>query len=118
MLHDLHARLTPYYRLKVAHYHRIRMGSGSGANQVIGVANGGDPIAQSLVERVLKTFTAGIDRRDLGAQQLHAEDVKRLALDVYAPHEYLALPFEERRHRGGGNTMLSRAGFSGDARLV
>ena len=55
---------------------------------------------------------------DLGAEQLHAKDVERLALDVDAAHEDLALALEQRRHRRGRHAMLSGAGLGGDARLA
>jgi hypothetical protein len=43
------------------------------------------PVAQRLVHRVLQRARAGGHGHDLGAQQLHAEHVGRLALHVVAP---------------------------------
>ena len=46
-----------------------------------------------------------------GAQQPHAVDVERLAAHVLLPHVDVALHVEQRRRRGRGHAMLSRAGL-------
>ena len=55
---------------------------------------------------------------DLGAEQLHAEDVERLALDVLAAHVDDALEAEHGADRGRGNAVLAGAGLGDDARLA
>jgi hypothetical protein len=94
------------------------MRAGGGADQIVGIAHGCDPIAKRLVQRILETFAAGIDRGDLGAEQLHAENIERLTFDVDAAHKNVAFPLEQRRHRGGRNAMLTRAGLGSNARFV
>ena len=49
------------------------------------------------------------DRHDLGAEQLHAQDVQRLALDVDRAHEHLAVEPEQRARGGGRDAVLARA---------
>src|SRR3546814_4548242 len=50
--------------------------SGRSADNIECVLDIGDPVAQRLVHCVLKFRGAGRDRHDLGAQQLHAEDIR------------------------------------------
>jgi hypothetical protein len=57
-------------------------------------------------------------RHHLGAQQLHAEHVGRLPLDIARAHEDGAGQAEARRHGGGGHAMLAGAGFRDDPRLA
>ena len=106
------------HRLEVAHHHRIRMRAGDGADQVIGVLDIGDPVAQRLVHRVLQRGRARGHRLHLGAQQLHAEHVGLLPLDVGGAHVDGAGQAEQRAHRGGGDAMLAGAGLGDDARLA
>ena len=55
---------------------------------------------------------------DLGAEQLHAEDVQRLALDVDGAHVDLARQAEQRAGGRGGDAVLAGAGLGDDARLA
>ena len=66
----------------------------------------------------LSVWLPRFDRAHLGAQQLHAKDVERLALDIFLAHEDLALHAEARRHRGGGHAVLAGAGLGDDAPLA
>src|SRR6202035_2625436 len=91
LLEDLATRLASDHGLEVAHDQRVRMRAGGGPDQVVRVSDGGDPVAQRLVERILEAAAAGLDRGYFRAQQFHAKDVERLALDVDATHEDLAL---------------------------
>ena len=59
-----------------------------------------------------------LDRHHLGAEQLHAEDVGRLPLDVDLAHVDRAGQVEQRRHRRGGDAMLAGAGLGDDAPLA
>ena len=76
--------------LEVAHHGGIGMRARGGADDVVGVAHVGDPVAQGLVHGVLEGLRARRDGVHLGAQQLHAEHVGLLALDVDRAHEDLA----------------------------
>ncbi len=55
---------------------------------------------------------------DLGAEQVHAEDVERLALHVDLPHVHLAVEAEQRGGGGGGDAVLARARLGDDALLA
>ena len=106
------------HRLEVAHQFRIGMRAGGGADQIIGVLDIGHPVAQRLVHGVLQRAVAGGDRPHLGAEQLHAEDVGLLPLDVGGAHIDDAGKAEARRDRGRGDAMLAGAGLGDDARLA
>ena len=58
------------------------------------------------------------DRDDLGAEQLHAEDVRLLPLDVHRAHVDDALEAEAGADRGGGDAVLAGAGLGDDALLA
>ncbi len=94
------------------------MGSGHRADEIIGVAHVGHPIAQRFVHGILERPAAGLDHANFGAQQLHAKDVERLAPDVFLAHEDFAFHAEARRHRRGRHAMLSGAGLGDDASLA
>ena len=115
---QLPLRFLADHRLEVAHHHRIRMRAGDGADQVVGVGDVGDPVAHRLVHRVLQRAGAGGDRLHLGTEQLHAEYVGGLALDVGGAHVDRAGQAEQRAHRGGGDAVLAGAGFGDDAGLT
>ena len=78
----------------------------------------GDPVAQCLVDGVLEGRAPGLDRHDLGAEQLHPKDVQGLALDVDGAHEHLALKAEERSGRRRGDTVLPGARLRDHALLT
>ena len=94
------------------------MRTGSRADQVIGVVDIGDPVAQRLVHRILQRAAAGRHRLDLGAEQLHAEHVRRLALDVGRAHIDDAGKAEAGSNRRRRHAMLAGAGFGDDAGLA
>ena len=58
------------------------------------------------------------DRDHFGAQQLHAEHVGRLPLDVGGAHIDDAVEAEQRAHGGRGDAVLTGAGFGDDAGLA
>ena len=93
------------------------MRAGNGADDVEGVADVRDPVAHRLVHRVLERAAAGLDGMDRRAEEPHAHDVQRLALDVLAAHVDLAAQAEERRHGRRRDAVLSGAGLGDDARL-
>src|ERR1051326_5409940 len=57
-------------------------------------------------------------RHDLGAEQLHAEDVGLLPLDIGVAHINDALQIEERAGRRGRDAVLAGAGLGDDAALA
>ncbi len=48
------------------------------------------------------------------ALDLHAEDIRRLAPNVFDAHEDMAFHAEKARHRGCGDAVLARARFGDD----
>src|SRR3990172_8771801 len=116
--HDLPAHFTPDHRLKIAHDARIGMRAGDSAENIKRAVDVGDPIAERLVDGVLQRLRAGVDRHDLGAEQLHAIDVDRLARDIFRSHIYNALHAEARRDGRGGDAVLAGTGLGDDAALA
>ena len=78
----------------------------------------GHPVAQGFVHRVLQGAGAGGDRNHFGAQELHAEDVGLLAVDVGGAHVDHALHAEARGHGGSGHAVHAGAGLGDDALLA
>src|SRR5438445_35215 len=75
-------------------------------------------------QRVLRTHPGviqagrdGVRLADLGAEELHPEDVRLLAARVDRPHVHDALEPEERARRGARDAVLARAGLGDDALL-
>ena len=112
------ARLVADHRLEVAHQRGIGVRARGGADDVEGVVDVGDPVAQRLVHRVLQRARARGDGHHLGAEQLHAEDVGLLPLDVGLAHVDRAGQAEARGDGGGGDAVLAGAGLGDDARLA
>jgi hypothetical protein len=117
-LGHLHQAFLADHGLEVAHHHRIRMRAGHGADDVEGVFDVGDPVAHRFVERVLQRLRTRLDRHHGRAQQLHAVDVLRLALDVLGAHVDHAFEAEARADGGGGHAVLAGAGLGDHARLA
>ena len=104
--------------LEIAHHRRIGVRAGDGADAVEGVVDVGDPVAQRLVHRVLQGLRAGLHGHDLGAEHLHAEDVRLLPLDVDRAHVDDAFEAEARAERRGGDAVLAGAGLGDDPLLA
>ena len=94
------------------------MRAGGRADQVVGGLDVRDPVAQRLVHRVLQRAGARRDRIHLGAQKLHAKDVRLLPLDVGGAHVDDAGQAEARADGRGGDAVLARAGLGDDAGLA
>ena len=94
------------------------MRAGAGADAIEGVGDVGHPVAQRLVHRVLQRARARLHRPHLGAEQLHAEDVGLLPLDVDRAHVDDAFQAEAGAGGGGGDAVLAGAGLGDDARLA
>ena len=60
---DLRARLAADHRLQLAHERRVRVRAGDRADDVVGGADVGDPVAQRLVHGVLERRGPVLDRR-------------------------------------------------------
>src|SRR3546814_4565849 len=75
----------------------IGVRAGDGADDVEGVVDVGDPVAQRLVHRVLERPGACLDRDDFSAEQFHAEHIGLLPRDVDRAHEDGAGQAEQRR---------------------
>ena len=102
------------HRLEVAHHGRVGVRTGDRADDVEGVFDVGDPVAQGFVHRVLERAGAARHRHHLGAQQLHAEHVRRLALDVGLAHVDHAGQAEEGADRRRRDAVLAGAGLGDD----
>ena len=65
-----------------------------------------------------RVLRPGFDDAHLRAEELHPEDVEALSPHVLRTHEDLAAQAEQRRHRGGGDAVLSGAGLGDQACLA
>ncbi len=117
-LHHLLAGFLADHALEIAHHGRIGMRPGGGADAVKSVVDIGDPVAQSLVHGVLERARPGLDRNDLGAEQVHAEDIGLLPLDIDRAHIDHAFEAEARAGGGGGDAMLAGARLGDDPLLA
>ncbi len=117
-LHDLLAHFLADHRLEVAHHLRIGVRTRHRADDVVGVAHVRHPVAQRFVHGVLQGAGAARHGIDLGAQELHAEHVGPLALDVGLAHEDLARQAEARAYGRHGDAVLAGARLGDDARLA
>ena len=82
----LRPRLLADDRLELAHHQRIRMRPERRAEQVVGVADVGHPVAHRLVDGVLQRAAARIHAAHRRAEQAHAEHVERLPRHVVGAH--------------------------------
>ena len=89
-----------------------------GADAVERILDIGDPVAQRLVQRILQRARARQCRHHFGAQELHAEHIGLLPLDIDLAHIDDAFEAEARAGGGGGDAMLAGAGLGDDARLA
>ena len=116
--HHLLAGLAADDALEVAHHRRIGMRAGDRADAVEGVLDVGHPVAERLVHGVLEGLRAGLHRHHLGAEHLHAEDVRLLPLDVDGAHVDDAVEAEARAQRRGRDAVLAGAGLGDDPLLA
>ena len=112
------ARFVADDPLELAHHPRVRVRADDRTDAVVRALDRGHPVAQRLVDRVLERAAAAGDGHDVGTEQLHAEHVERLALDVDRAHEHEAVEPEQRRRGGGGDAVLAGAGLGDDALLA
>ncbi len=117
-LEDLRPRLAADDRLELAHHQRIRMRPQHRTEEVVRVADVGDPVAHRFVDGVLQRAAAGVDPQHLGAEQPHPEDVQRLPLHVLGAHVDVALEAEQRARRRRRHAVLAGAGLGDDPPLA
>ena len=97
--------------LEVAHHGWERMRSCDRAEQIMGVFDVGDPVAQRLVDGVLEDAITQGDFDDLRAKHAHAGNVQRLTAGIDLSHVDAALESQHGTDRGSGHTMLACTGF-------
>ena len=114
----LRARLVADHALEVAHDRRERRRADARADDVVGVADVGDPVADRGRHGLLERAGARLDRRDGRAQQAHALDVGLLAAHVLGAHVDDALEPQQRARGGAGDAVLAGAGLGDDPRLA
>ncbi len=112
---QLRPRLLADDALEVSHHGRIQTRPGHSADQVVGVGDVGDPVAERVVHRVLERAGAAADRVNICSEQAHAKHVRLLPLDVGGTHVDDALEAEQGAHSCRGDAMLSGAGFGDDS---
>lgn len=117
-LDALPPRLDPDDPLEVADHRRERVRAHDGADAVVGVGDGGDPVAERLVAGVLEGAAAGAHRDHLGAEHAHPGDVQRLSLGVDLAHVDGAGQAEQGGGGGGGDAVLPGAGLGDQAGLA
>ena len=87
---DLLFNFLPDDGLEIADNHRIGMGADDRADDVVGISDVGDPVADRLAGGVLQGAGAARDGNDFGAEQPHAKNIQRLAFHVFFSHEHAA----------------------------
>ena len=86
--------------LEVAHHGWERMRSCDRAEQIMGVFDVGDPVAQRLVDGVLEDAITQGDFDDLRAKHAHAGNVQRLTAGIDLSHVDAALESQHGTDRG------------------
>ena len=105
--------------MEVAHHGWIGMRSEHAPEQVMRGADIGDPVAHGFVDGVFEGARSGMGHcRELSMPQPHAEDVEFLAAHVFGAHVDYALEAEQGADGGGGDSMLTSAGFGDHAMLA
>jgi hypothetical protein len=115
LVEHLGPRLDADDALELADEPRVRGRADDAAEHVEGAGGVGDPVAQGLVDGGAQRGVAAGDRPDLGAQELHAADVRRLALDVDGAHVHHARQADLGGRGGRGDAVLAGAGLGDDA---
>ncbi len=78
-----------------------------GAEHVVGVGHGLDPVPQASVDRVLERPRPILDLDHRRPELLHPENVGALARNVFGTHVNHALEAEAGRHRGRRDSVLA-----------
>ena len=93
-LGELGAGLLADHLLELTHDRREGMRARGGAEHVVRVLEGFGPVAKGRVAGLLERAASRRDGHDLGAHELHPEDVGLLALNVLGAHVDPALEAE------------------------
>ena len=88
------------------------------AQQIVGGAHIGDPVAHRLADGVLQRLRSRRNPAHLRAQQPHAQHVQLLARHVHIAHVDHALQAQQRAHRRRRHAMLACAGLGNNALLA
>ncbi len=115
---DLLARLPSDHGLELAHDLRVGVRADARADQVVGRLDVRDPVADRLARGLLERPGAELDRAHLGAEQVHALDVRALPLHVLGAHVDDAVEPEARADGRGGDPVLARARLGDDPLLA
>ena len=118
LLENLLLHLDADAAMEVAHHGRVRMRAESAAEQVVGGADVGDPVAHGLADGVFQRLRAGRNAAHFSAQQPHAQHVQLLAGHVHVAHVDDAFQAEQSADRCGGHAVLAGAGLGNDALLA
>src|SRR4051794_7797870 len=117
-LEELLPRLVPDHRLKLADHLRVRRGADAGADQVVRVLDVRDPVADRLARCLLQRARPELDGPHLGAEEVHALDVRLLAPHVLGAHVDDAVEPEAGADGRGRDPVLAGAGLGDDAALA
>ena len=118
LLENLRAGFAADDAMEVADHGGVGVRAEDAAEEVVGGADVGDPVAHGFVDGVFEGARAGGDAADLRAEHAHAEDVELLAAHVFFAHVDDAVEAEEGADGGGGDAVLAGAGFRDDAFLA
>ncbi len=115
---DLFAGFAADDAVEVADHGGVGVGSEGAAEDVVGGADVGDPVAHGLVDGVLEGGGACAYAADFGSEEAHAVDVELLAAHVFLAHVDDAFEAEEGADGGGGDAVLAGSGLGDDALLA
>jgi hypothetical protein len=115
---DLLARLATDHGLELPDELRIGVRPHARADHVVGGLDVGDPVADRLARGLFQRPRPELDGEHLGAEQVHALDVRLLALHVLGAHEDHALEAEARAHGRGRDAVLAGSRLRDDALLA
>ena len=115
---NLDASLTADDLVKGPHDLREWSRASHGAEHVVGLLDGRDPVAHRLIDRVLKSTAPSRDGDHLGAEELHSSNVERLPPGVLLAHVDRAF---EAKQCGGScrrDSVLACASFGNETLLA
>jgi hypothetical protein len=104
--------------LQLADDVRVGMGPDDRSDAVVRRLDCRHPVPQRLVYGVFQGPAARVHSLHLGPEQLHAEHVQALALDVDGAHVDEALEAEQSRRGGSRDTVLAGTGLGDKSPLA
>ena len=93
------------------------MGSGRGTEEIVGFMEGGGPITEGFIHRVLKSSGSGVDGDDLRSHQLHTEYVWLLSGHIFRTHVDHTLEIQQCARKCSSGAVLARSGLRNNACL-